>query len=209
MTQPATILTAAQSPIRPGLIALSDGVRAYFADHEVPAVVTPVGWRYRTFQTNQGPGGGSRVCLIPGKIDPAGGPPKPTDAGQFRGASQSANRAGPSGPRPLVTWDRLVSLSVWAVDPSDPTADELQFAATENLLEWAVLALNAAVDPVTGQSVGLVSVALQDAQWVTPPVERGFGRELVAWFVHSGPLYDVIPVRRTPTAGALQKGPLT
>ena len=208
MTQPS-ILTAAGSPIRSGLVALSDGVRAFFADHQVPAIVTPVGWRYRTFQTNQGPGGGSRVCLIPGKIDPSSaGPPKVADAGSFVGASQSANRAGNGGPRPLATWAKIVSLSVWAVDPSDPSDDQLQFEASENLLEWTYRALHAAVDPVTGRNAGLGGVQLQDAAWVLPPVERAFGRELVAWFVLSGPLYDLVPRIAFPTPG-LTKGPLT
>jgi hypothetical protein len=204
-----SILTAAGSSIRSGLIALSDGLRAFFAANAVPAIVTPVGFRYRTFQTNQGPDGGSRVCLIPGKIDPTSpAPPKVLEAGTFRGASQSANRSGPGGPRPLATWDRIVSLSVWGVDPSDTSNDELQLAATENLLEWTYRGLHAAVDPVTGKNVGLSAVELQDAAWVAPPVERAFGRELVAWFVHSGPLYDLVPRLTFPTP-VLTKGPIT
>lgn len=206
MTQPAPSILTGLSPIRSGLIALSDGVRAYFAANSVPAVVTPVGWRYRTFQINQGPGGGSRVCLIPGRIDPtAPAPPKVVDAGDFAGASMSANRSSPTGPRPLVTWRKVISLSVWGVDTSDTSNDELQLAATENLFEWAYRALHSAVDPVTGQSVGLQQLALQDAQWVLPPVERAFGRELVAWFVLSGPLYDVIPSIGYPAAGLFTK----
>ena len=179
---------------RSGLVALSDGVRAFFAANGVAATVTPVGWRYRSFQVNQGPGGGSRVCFIPGKIDPTSpAAPKVVDAGTFE-----QPRLKTANPRPLAQWSKVVTLSVWGVDTSDLENDELQLAATENLLESTYQAMHAAVDPVTGVNVGLADVVLRDAVWTLPPVELGFGREFVAYFVHRGPLFDLPIATTTP-----------
>ena len=198
---------------RSGLIALSDGVRAFFAANNVAATVTPVGWRYRSFQVNQGPGGGSRVCFIPGKIDPSSpGAPKVLDAGTFApprlsspGPRAGGVTTGAGNPRPLVSWKKVVSLSVWAVDTTDLGNDELQLAALENLVESTYQAIHNAVDPVSGQAVGLADIELTDAVWNLPPVERAFGRELVAYFIQSGPLFD-LPIDYTTPQPAILRG---
>ena len=226
MTQPApaagqspTTILASAGPgvsIRSGLIALADGMRAYFAKFNVPAVVTPVGWRYRTFQMNQGPGGGSRVCLIPGKIDPSQpGVPSVLDAGTFaqpRLATPGPRLGGAlslgGNPRPLASFHKIVSLSIWAVDPTDTSNDELQFAALEGLLDWTYQAMHNAVDPVTKKNVGLGDIDLTDAVWTTPPVERAFGRELVAYFLHHGPILDQAVGITTPQP-SVERGALT
>jgi hypothetical protein len=203
--------------VRSGLIALSDGMRAYFQQWQVPAVITPVGWRYRTFQMNtQSPGGGSRVCLIPGKIDPSQpGVPKVLEAGTFTqpALSSPGPRMGPAtsntnNPRPLAAFHKIVSLSIWAVDPSDTSNDELQLAALENLLDWTYQAMHNAVDPVTKTPVGLANLELQDAVWTLPPVDRAFGRELVAYFVAHGPIFDQAQAIITPQA-AIERGEVT
>lgn len=196
---------------RSGLIALADGMRAYFAQQKVPAVVTPVGWKYRSFVLNQGPGGGSRVCLIPGKIDPsAGTPPKVSEAGRFSQPhfGDAGSGGGYANPRRLANWERVVTLSVWAVDARDLRNDELQFAALEDLVEATYQAMHNAVDPVTGINVGLADVVLEDAVWVLPPAEIAFGRELVAYFRHFGPLFDAGDNVVTPKP-AIARNPAT
>jgi hypothetical protein len=203
---------------RSGLIALSDGVREYFGAQGITAVVTPVGWRYRTFQVNQGPGGGSRVCFIPGRIDPTmPGAPKVMPAGAIRQPSTSSPPgvpragsllAGVRNPRPLRNWDKIVSVSIWAVDTSDVNNDELQLAATEDLLEATVQAMHFAIDPDTKIPVGMANVVIDEAVWVLPPVERAFGRELVLFLTQPGPLYAPAKDIATPQP-AIVKGPIT
>jgi hypothetical protein len=211
---------------RSGLIALADGVREYFRANDVQAVVAPVGWKYRGWQITQAPGGGSRVCFIPGKIDPtAATPPKVLDAGTFEqprfanggGPLPNASANPPTGygrgasgqlvrARRLLEWKKIVTLCVWAVDTTDLSSDEKQIAATENLLELTYQAIHNAIDPVTGGNVGLADVQLENAVWVVPPVEQAYGREIVAYFTHAGPLYDRQVAIATPTA-VVQRNP--
>jgi len=196
---------------RSGLIALADGMRAYFEAQRIPAVVTPVGWKYRSFVINQGPGGGSRVCLIPGRIDPSSGtPPKVIEAGTFKQPmfGDAGSNGGYANPRRLIEWDRTVSLCVWGVDTTQLDNDEAQYAALEDLVEATYQALHNAVDPVTGINVGLADVVLQDAVFTLPPVELAFGRELVGYFQHKGPLFDVADRIVTPK-GAIVRQPAT
>lgn len=203
---------------RSGLIALADGVRAYFEAQEASAVVTPVGWRYRTFQLNQGPGGGSRVCFIPGRIDPAmPGAPKVMPAGAILQPSTSSPpgvprvggiQAGVRNPRPLRNWDKIVSVSIWGVDGTDVNNDELQLAATEDLLELTIRAMHFAIDPVTKIPVGMANVLPDEAVWVLPPGERSFGREIVLFMTQPGPLYAPAKDIATPKP-AIDKGEIT
>jgi hypothetical protein len=114
----------------------------------------------------------------------------------------------PGNPRPLRSWHKIVSVSIWGVDTTDTSNDELQFSATEQLLEWTVQAMQSAVDPVTGIAVGLADVEISDAVWTLPPVDRAFGRELVLYFVHHGPLFDAYVEHTTPQP-AIIKGAIT
>lgn len=202
--------------IRSGLVALADGMRAYFEAHQVAATIPPVGWRYRTWQINQGPGGGSRVCLIPGKIDPtAPGPPKVLDAGQITqpwlstpGPRLGGPSTGAGNPRPLRSWHKIVSLCVWGVDTTALDEDEKQLIAVENLFEWAIRAMHNAVDPVSGLNVGLADVELTETIWTKPPVDQAFGQEIVAYFIHHEPVFDV-PIDVTTPKPGIERGPVT
>lgn len=214
MTQPAP---ASPPRVRSGIIALSDGVRAFFAANAIPAVVTPVGWRYRGFQMNESaPGGGSRVCFIPGKIDPtAPASPKVLDAGIITqptlttpGPRLGGVQSGVGNPRPLAAFHKILSISIWGVDTSDTSNDELQLAATEQLLDWTYAAMHNAVDPVTGKIVGMLDIELTDAQWVVPPVDRAFGRELVLFAIAHGPIFD-LPIGYTTPQAAIERGAVT
>lgn len=172
---------------RSGLIALSDGVRAYFAQNEVPAEVTKVGLKYRTFRVNQGPGGGSRVCIIPGEFD-GDLAPKPARFGKLKKPRHNATEDG--NPRALAWWEKPFTVSIWGVDLTDLGDEEKQLQATEDLFELTVRALRAAFDPVTQQPVGLADIVEGPVVLNRKEVERNFGFELLAQFTHNGPLFD-------------------
>lgn len=215
MTQPAPVYPQPAIVVRSGLVALAAGVRAFFEANGVPATVPPVGWKYRTFQVNQGPGGGSRVAFIPGRIDPtAPGVPKVLDAGTFSqpqlstpGPRLGGQTQNPGNPRPLASWHKLVSVSIWAVDPDGPQDDERQLSALENLVDWTYTAMHNAVDPVSGRNVGLADLELVDSVWTTPPVERAFGRELVLFFIQHAPVFDLFIQTTTPKPAIQKSGP--
>lgn len=195
---------------RSGLIALSDAVRAYLPTIGVTTTVTPVGWRYRTFNVNQGPGGANRVSFIPGKIDPTSpAPPKVVDGGTFY-QPKFGNAGKPLGananPRRLLSWERIVSLSVWAVDTTDTSNDELQLAALENLVEATFQAMHNGIDPVSGLNVGLADIEMQDSLIVAPPVEQSFGREFILYFLHKGPMYDA-PIPTVVVTPTIERNP--
>jgi len=187
---------------RSGLIALSDGVRAYFEANRIDASVPAVGWRQRTMWTNEGPGGGSRVIFMPGQFD-GGLDSRPLKGGSFHKARQTHD-----DPRPLVWWARLATLSVWAVDPDRPDDEELQIAATEDLLEKAVSAAHNAIDPVTGSPVGLADLIWGDLTWVRPPSDAAFGREILLTFTHGSALFD-LPIGIATPQGAVARDPPT
>jgi hypothetical protein len=145
------------------------------------SAVVAFGWRARQQVINQGPGGASRIVLIPG--DPDSG-----NAGTLeRGHLVSTN------PRVLLTWGKLVTMSVWGVDSSSDAAlqDEAKQAiATENLFELAVRAAHNAVDPDTGDFLGAASLHWLTPKWSTKNTNLYFGRELLVPFVQKGPLFD-------------------
>jgi hypothetical protein len=167
---------------RSGLIALSDGVRAYFEANDVAASVPPLGWNQRTRWTNQGPGGGSRVIFMPGEFD-GGLDARPLKGGPFRKARHTHDV------RELAWWDKLATMSVWGANPEALTDEQAQIDATEELLERAFEAVHNAVDPVSGIPVGLADIIWHDSSWTLPPSERAFGREILVTFTHAGPLY--------------------
>jgi hypothetical protein len=176
------------SPIkstRSGLKALSRGLADYFQQHQVAAAVGKVGWRSRFRVDNQGPGGGSRVILIPGEYDGAAVPKS------MKGGTLTKPRHAHVEARELVWWHKTVTVSVWGNDRVEPDDDEAQIEATEALFEWTVRGLHNAIDPVSGRPVGLADIVWQDVNWVKPPSERAFGLEILATFEHQSALFDV------------------
>lgn len=66
-----------------GLLFMRDEVARFFQEQNIPAVVVPVGVKYRSFTSNQSePRGAGRVCFIPGTFDPDS-PQKRRDYGRF------------------------------------------------------------------------------------------------------------------------------
>jgi hypothetical protein len=192
-----------------GLAALVSGLGDYFVSIGVTAKVG-FGLKARASQLNQGPGGANRVILIPGKIDPSAGPPKVVDAGTFSQPRQTSQN-----PRPLAWWHKVVTCSIWAVDASTPAVlqDELaQYVAAVNLLEATYQGLHNAIytDPSDRSkfNVGLADLQLDASLWVSPPSEQAFGRELVVYFTHNGPIFDRAIDITTPKP-AISRDPAT
>src|SRR5450432_2740080 len=138
-----------------GLLYLVREVRRYFEDNDVDAVVT-IGRRERTKQINHAIHGAQRVVFIPGDL---GG----------RGGRRTATRSPGQNPRPLVTWEKLVLVSIWAVDHQNPHDEEAQLAALEDLFEWVVRAV---------QYVARADAMWGAITWTTTPVELTYGWEL-------------------------------
>lgn len=162
---------------RSGIRALVDGVRAYFEEHEITAVVA-AGWKVRLDQNNQGPGRANRVVIVPGDLNgKAGKIVQPLE----RGERLIGDPSHPDGStRAIADWDRVVTLSIWAYDGDFPNDELAQIIAVETLLELT----KRAVDRVAG-----ASVTWGDSAW-SPPKERQFGAELLVGLTFSQPLYD-------------------
>lgn len=168
--------------IKSGLVALVTDVRAYFVEHEVTAKVS-LGWKERTKQINQGPGRANRVVFTPSDDSGRGGK---IVAAKQPGNHPVKNELGAieGHVRPLRNWERIVVVSVWAVDATDAQSlqdEEKQIEATETLFEWVLRAVHQSVH-VNGQ--------WGDVIWTTDPVEHLFGRELRVSLLFSHPLYD-------------------
>lgn len=161
--------------ISSGLVALVASVRTYFTSNAVTATAR-LGWKQPTQQINQGPGGANRVIFIPS--DPSG-----RGGSLDGGARQPGPRVfgGDTTARSLVSWKRLVTVSVWAVDTSDPHDEEKQIEAVEDLFEWTIRAVHAYAhaDARWGEVV-----------WTVSPIEHVFGRELRAALTLNLPMFD-------------------
>lgn len=195
-----------------GPVALAAAVAQFFQANGVSAKVD-FGWRARYTILNQGPGGANRVVFMPGKVPPDVGVPKSIEAGELGKPQQSVG----FNPRPLMQWRQIITVSIWGVaGPSYQggagLGDEAsQYAAAVDLLEATVQAVHGAVfvDPAGGQfNVGLANVVWEDLQWVQPPNELGFGRELFVYMQHSGPLFDLPKGTATPQP-AINRNPAT
>jgi len=208
---------------RSGLLALRDGMAANFEAWGVMATVGVVSFKERWRQDNQGPGGANRVLLMPGAHD-GSETPKSVDGGELTKPRHTHAQV-----RELAGWNKLVTMSVWAVDASSETAKAdaaSQIEAVEDLLELAVRAAHNAVilgpaappEPLAqgtaiangGQAmqtlvppaplaVGLADIVWGKVRWIQPPVEWAFGLELLVQLVHRGPLFDVFEDHAFPS----------
>jgi hypothetical protein len=161
---------------------LVHGMRAYFQVNGIPANVTACGWKQRSQQLNQGPGGAMRIVLYPGR--------EPSGSSGAAGTLTRGHRPSTDNPRALVTWEHQLTMSVWAVDKTDTYNEELQISAVETLLEYAIQAVHNAVDPTTNTPVGLAAIEWGDVRYTLPPIEMRFGQEIMVEFMHKCPLFD-------------------
>lgn len=169
--------------IKSGFAKLVEDVQNYFDDFELNTKVS-VGWKEPPKQTNQGKdpwARGNRVIFIPGDASGKGGKlVQPMQPGK-RPYGPADRPDEPEGyVRPLRDWHRVLTVSVWAYDPSAPNDELAQVVATETLFEWTLRAVNASIfaDAIWG-----------DVTW-KPITERGFGAELFAGLTFRHPLFD-------------------
>lgn len=162
---------AAVSPIP----AMVKHVQDYFTATSNTATVL-FGRKELARQDNQGEGGANRVVFSP---DPEGKAGKMSD-GRLAGTQGSQ--------RPLVTWERFLVISIWAVG-EDPE-DELQsYAAFEDLFEATTQALRLFTK---------ADMTLGDPGWVAPNVERAFGLAALVPLTIRGPLLSAAIKQVTP-----------
>lgn len=121
-----------------GMSVLVHRVQEYFVSASSEARVL-FGYRERIKQINQGAGGANRVIFLPGDPGGAGGkilPPR--DVGRrelFDGPVHVANL------RPIASWERQFTLSIWGWDKDAPRDELAQAVATEALFELTLRAL--------------------------------------------------------------------
>lgn len=168
MTQPVI----PSQPTKSFLEYVSISLAEYFASSK-PAISAGVfvGWKQRTKQINQGPGGANRIVFD----DDEG------RSGRFSAATQPGRN-----PRPLYNWERAIRISVWAFDASDRANELKQMTAAENLVEATLQGIH---QVAWGQFHPL------DVQRVPAPVELAFGCE----FLITGDLHSPILDRAKPT----------
>lgn len=165
-----------------GVAALVKGVQDYFVEFgEGTSVV--FGYRERAKQINQGVGMANRVIFLPGDPNGAGGKlaPTPRDVGRrelYDGNVHVANI------RPLASWERQLSISIWGVDKFAIRDELAQAVAAEDLFELVVRA----VESFTG--AGGMNVAWGAVTW-TVAKENTFGTELIVGLALAHPLMGV------------------
>jgi hypothetical protein len=191
---------------RSGLLGLKRGLAAFFVAQDISASVR-VGWTARSRQDNQGPGGASRVVLIPGDFDATTGAPRVQRAGRLdRDGPQNHVNLDPQL-RALAWWHESVTCSVWGVDVERPKDEEAQIEATELLLEQTIQGLHNAVDPLTNTPAGFANLEdWGEPFWTLPPGEMAYGRELVFGFVLVVPLFD-LPIDKGYPVPAVGRDP--
>lgn len=173
---------------RDSLLALADGVRAYFAlqaqrdarANKTPAdvVVGTVGLRERASKLNEAPEGANRILFIE---------PEDGDMGSF-----SREGVGQRGlPRVLMQLAMPVTLSVWSLDKEAREDEYAQRAAAMALLERTLQAIRRAIDPVTNQSIPFGAIHFGKVRRVRPVSdELSFGCELQVSLTLDTVFYD-------------------
>ncbi len=165
-----------------GVAAIVAGVQDYFANVGDGTSVV-FGYRERTKQSNQGVGMANRVIFLPGDPNGSGGKlaPTPRDVGRRQLEDDDGNRVADI--RPLASWERQFSISIWGVDKTAPRDELAQAVATEDLFEKTVRA----VEGFTG--AGGMNLAWGAVTW-TLPKENTFGTELLVGLALAHPLLD-------------------
>ena len=184
-----------------GLLALKSSLKEYFLIQDIPAEVF-LGLRARNWWQK------SRVVLMTGKFD-GSDTPRPMAAGQFGPPTKKSS----NNPRELAEWNREVTVSIFAVDPTNTTSEEAQNTALENLIEWTIQGLwTATVAPqpvgallanLKAPNVGGPSIEWGDSLWMQPPLEGAFGRELLLYITYRTPFYDQTQGTQTVKIGAI------
>ena len=177
-----TVLPLVAVP-KSGLVHVYRQVERYFIEYGVGASVI-FGWKAAARTDKRGHSSGStsgfRVDIVPsdpvsGKAGPVTLAVKPGPVNILNASNEVVGRV-----RPLRQWERVFTVTIWAVGSE---VDELDLVEeTETLFEWVVRAFQAAVG-------GLVSWG--EPSWTVDAKELTNGRKLVVPGVLKTVLYDV------------------
>ncbi len=165
-----------------GVAALFQGVKDYFdAIGDGTSVV--FGYRERAKQINQGLGQANRVIFLPGDPNGSGGKlgATPRDVGRRQLNDEDGNRIADI--RPLASWERQFSISIWGVDKDAPRDELAQAVATENLFEHTLRAIEGF------EGAGGMNLAWGAVTW-TVAKENTFGTELLVGLALAHPLME-------------------
>jgi len=176
---------------RSGLLYLRDAVAGYFSENGIAASVVPVGLKYRSFTLNQSdPANANRVCFIPGVFD-GENLLKSRDYGVL--SRETDNSASVVNPREICAWERPFTVSVWSAPERGHSDNEgLSIALAEDLLEQVLRAIVHTPDPNPENGGGSIAASIVWGPLFlkAPPVESGFGAELLVHAVQRAPFYD-------------------
>lgn len=176
-----------------GLTMLARAVGAYFEDNNVEALVL-FGLQAR------GRWAKPRVVIIPGFYDGSEAP-RPMPGGAFGPPTKKES----FNPRELAEWTRAVTLSIFAVDQTAPNDEILQTEALDDLTESTIQAVWNGIDPVSGKKPGGAGTEWGDSVLMHPPVQFGYGKELLLHCTVKMPFYDLEQAIRHPSVGPLTK----
>lgn len=179
--------------VRSGLNALHRAVAAYF---KAVGNDTPVHQGLKATNSWET----SRIVLVDGIWDGSSAP-KPLKAGTFGPPWQKASH----NPRELASWPRPITVSIRGVDRRAPDSEAAQTEATDALIETTTQALQNAIDPETGRSVGQANIEWGEATWRIPPVEQSFGKELLLLILHKEVLFDLASPLVQASVGPMNK----
>lgn len=165
-----------------GMTVLVTGVRAFF-DARGEGTKVVFGYRERAKQINQGAASANRVIFLPGEPTGNGGKlaASPRDVGRRELEDDDGNHV--ASIRPLASWERQFTISIWGVDTDAPRDELAQAAATEALFELTLRA----VEQTRG--AGGPNVAWGGITW-TVAKENTFGTELLVGLALAHPLMD-------------------
>lgn len=162
-------------------------VQAFFDARDVGANVS-LGWKEASKQVNQGAGRANRVVFIPSDRSGRGGALK-LDQNLQPGRRRFGTAPNDVSTKALYTWERLLTVSVWAVDSTAPNDESKQIEAVEDLFEWTIRAVH---------DFAKASAQWGEVSWLASPIERQFGRELQASLVFRHPMFDTPQDRAFP-----------
>lgn len=178
---------------RSGLLALRRAVARYFQVQQIAAEVA-FGMKARDLWSK------SRVVIIHGRFD--GAVPARPMAGGSLGPPQKKQS---ENPRELAEDTAFLTLSIFAVDPTNLESEEAQEVALENLTESTIQAMWNAIDPETKKNVGGPAIEWGDYLLLQPPTQMAYGRERLQYLTWRAPYFDLPQTVVFPTVTTLNR----
>lgn len=171
---------------------LADDVVAYFAASNVRAAVS-IGWKERTKQINQGPGGAARVVFQPSDDDGSAGNFDLTNMRAGEVPIFDTTKTPPlqvAHARRLRTWHETIVVNVWAHDDSKPDDERAQRRAAKTLVSWTMRAVQASAAGAANAQWGKATASYGQKGSQSFPTELRNGVEYRLWLELRSPVFD-------------------